>query len=447
MDRIDDQLKPSESTCIEYIAGELSEQKRRAFETQLAADPSLKKTVEELKSTQALLKQSPPHTVGRDLASVILQGIEMKKRGKTPRAHPVKFMLRAAALLLVCAGLMFLVHTTFREAPPAAPSSSSGQIPPAEKFRTEAVTDALNWLARNQEGDGSWDPARWKGQNGSQIGLTGMGLLAFVRHNPLPAQEVNRSVVSHAVNYLLSQQSPDGGIGGPQSGASYKHDLATAALIETYMQPEYRSLLKEPIKKALAYMRRTHVPHLPGATAHRPPPPNQFIWHFHALSLAKRNGFSVAAPLFQDALAQLDRLTAASELYPSFPRSPSVSSPSALAAANALSRFSLQSPASSHRRLREKLCTTLVAALEKPGGHQELYRWYLTAEAARTGSCPQLTSWLTELQQNLVQSRNQEGISSGSWDPDARFKAVGGRLYSTILATLILQQAPKNTSC
>jgi len=103
---------------------------------------------------------------------------------------------------------------------------------PREMARIEAAVDrALEYLAQEQEDDGSW-PSEF----GNNNGINAVCVLAFLGRGHAPGRGPYRHVVDRGVRFLLATQDETGLYKSvkPSHGPMYEHALATLALIEAY---------------------------------------------------------------------------------------------------------------------------------------------------------------------------------------------------------------------
>ena len=80
-----------------------------------------------------------------------------------------------------------------------------------------------------------------------------------------------------------------------------------------------------------------------------------------------------------------------------------------------------------------------VTGLPLEKGAIDLYAAYYTTLALFQVQDPRWTQWNRRLVGRLVPTQRKEGPLAGSWDPDSRWSAVGGRVYTTTLSCLCLQ--------
>ena len=91
-----------------------------------------------------------------------------------------------------------------------------------------AVLKALRWLKTQQKTDGSWGP--------SPISNTGLAILCYLAHGETPQSKEFGSTVESAIQYLINQQTNDGGKASFRGvdGNEYATLIATYALGEAY---------------------------------------------------------------------------------------------------------------------------------------------------------------------------------------------------------------------
>ena len=91
----------------------------------------------------------------------------------------------------------------------------------------ETYRKGLEFLAENQEETGCWTDNSY----GSQPGVVGMAILAFLARGDDPEFGPYRLYVKRAMNFLLKQQNQETGYIG---SSMYNHGFATLALAEAY---------------------------------------------------------------------------------------------------------------------------------------------------------------------------------------------------------------------
>lgn len=127
----------------------------------------------------------------------------------------------------------------------------------------DAVDRSLDWLAEQQQPDGSFPTAPW-----GQPGVTSLCVLAFMSHGHLPGEGVHGKTLEKALDYVVACQKASGLLAliAPASKeldrnvshdigytVPYNHAIAALALCEAYaMDGSHRAKQLEPaIKRAL----------------------------------------------------------------------------------------------------------------------------------------------------------------------------------------------------
>lgn len=96
----------------------------------------------------------------------------------------------------------------------------------------DAVVNALDFLQKTQNADGSWDPSH-------PVAMTGLALLAYLGHCETPQSKKYGDTVLKAITYLVNNaiQNKDGRLTNKPADSNqwvYDHGIATYALAESY---------------------------------------------------------------------------------------------------------------------------------------------------------------------------------------------------------------------
>lgn len=378
-----------------FCAGELTPAELAEFESHLAACADCQTAVESIRRLLGRLRALPKAECTRDLAPLILEKI------RQPEALPVRWEWRRAvavaavfAIVAVSAASQALSHR--QQAAPAVSTPTITQNDPA-----------LDWIVRAQEPDGSWSAERWGGQRNYAPALNALPLLALVTAaRSTPERE---TAIARAVASLLAAQNPQGGFGRVFQGAPYNHSITTFALLQAWQKNPHVAP-KAALDAAVAELVRRQRPeggwgYLYGLSADS----SITQWHLQALELAAKLGWSEARPAFERGNAWLAAYDPARD-----PASEPADSTSVLLAS--------------------------VASRSAQSGALDFYRVYFASAALKQADTPTARRRLAGLQGELLRRQITEGEETGSWAPDDQWGRVGGRLYSTALASLTLEK-------
>ncbi len=145
------------------------------------------------------------------------------------------------------------VPATNREKVTPAAERSSINDPSAQL--QAAIDRGLEWLARQQEADGSFGS---QSQYGRHVGITALACLAFVSEGSVPGRGRYARNVEKGLDFILESASEQSGLVAAETsyGPMYGHGFATLFLGEMYgMSP--RADLREKLQKAVALIVRT----------------------------------------------------------------------------------------------------------------------------------------------------------------------------------------------
>lgn len=110
-------------------------------------------------------------------------------------------------------------------AAPAGAATETKVTPEIER----SVVRGLDYLARTQKPDGSWD-----GSYGKVSGVVGLAMLTFLAHGEQPDEGKYGHVIRRAVGFILKSQQSNGLLAGSGGSPMYSHGFATLALGEVY---------------------------------------------------------------------------------------------------------------------------------------------------------------------------------------------------------------------
>jgi len=315
--------------------------------------------------------------------------------------------------------------------------------------KTEAaVADALAFLARSQEPDGRWTrftgeprPGRHR-RTERDMGLTGLAALCFLAADHAPTRPgPYRQHVRKALEYLLAHQKDDGDLRG-KGGHMYSHSMAALAVIEAAVMtgdPQYRAAAA----KAARFIIKAQNPRT-GGWRYRPGDKGDTSilgWQVMALYSVRHLGFNVPDATFSGALRWLDKVRSRTPHRALAGYVDHAASP-AMAAEAAFSRILLGQTLTDPQV--KELCDYLLTY--EPGkGRNDLwkrddfYTWYYTALALMQIHNDAWRTWNRQMKKRLLLIQRKDGKLKGSWDPKTKHSLLGGRIYSTVMATLTLE--------
>ncbi|MDF1799771.1 MAG: terpene cyclase/mutase family protein, partial [Planctomycetota bacterium] len=191
----------------------------------------------------------------------------------------------------------------------------------------DALENALDWLARHQSPDGSWDCDGFDaecgaagnticdgpGRAGHDVGATGLALLAFLGEGGVPGEGRYGDVLSKGIFWLREQQDPDTGLLGDASTHEYlyNHAIGTLALCEAYLASN-SPRLKRPAQSAIHFINRARNPY--GAWRYESPPvgtndTSVTGWMIFAIKAAEDAGLQTDEGAYDGAMAWLEEVT------------------------------------------------------------------------------------------------------------------------------------------
>ncbi|MCA8944319.1 MAG: terpene cyclase/mutase family protein [Planctomycetes bacterium] len=330
---------------------------------------------------------------------------------------------------------------------------------------------ALEWLARHQDDDGSWDADEFMkhdvegtacdgaGNPAHDVGVTGLALLAFLGdgHTMYGAGEYADNVHA-AVKWLTTQQDPDSGLLGTASSNEfvYDHAIATLALVEASGLSRSR-VLRPYAQRALNYLEYHRNPY--GVWRYQPRDGDADTsvtgWCVLAYKAGQDFDFQVNVQALEFAAAFLDQMTdpatgrtgysqrggSSSRLTGDhaerFPREQN----ECMSAVSLLCRI-FMGGIDAKDPLVEKQAQLVLAKpprWDEEAGTIDHYAWYYGTYALyQVGQSP-WRQWQKSLHRAVVKTQRNDANFRGSWDPRGVWGSTGGRVYSTAILCLTLQ--------
>jgi len=315
-----------------------------------------------------------------------------------------------------------------------------------------AVSRALQWLARRQRADGSWDftdvgPCTSPGKILNPIGGTAYALMPFLAAGHTHKEGPYRKQIEAGLRFLtqigvivpagydlrgvLNRRDDD----EEPNYAYYVHGAATLVLCEAYGMTKDRNL-KAASEGAVQFLVNSQDPR-GGGWRYNPGQPGSTSCtaiQLMALKAAEKAGIPVPEPTWRGVSFYLDSVSIDREGRYGYETQKKAYEGSVTSMA-LLSRMYL-GWGRDDGDLRAG-----VKLLDRKGPYDNLYYCYFATQVMRNWGGQEWQRWNERLRDDLVSWQEQEGESQGSWAPRDRsdYAVSGGRLLTTCLATLTLE--------
>jgi hypothetical protein len=336
-----------------------------------------------------------------------------------------------------------------------------------------AVLDALQWLARHQNPDGSWSVAGYvkqcketcaphPGEGDFDAGVTGLSLLAFLGagYSHL-SKDVHEGicfgdVVRKGLQWMMAHQDPEGCIGSRNAQKyMYNHTICALAIAEAYGLTG-SNLFKEQAQRAIDFVIAAQNPGKGWRYSYKCGDNDSSVtgWAVMALKSAEISGLSLPETGYRGCRAWYDEATEDGyyRVGYTFKGSGKVFIPGknehfdhheALTAIAVMARIFMDRKKNDPRV--SSGCDLLLQ--DKPawdGNRTDFYYWYYASLALFQYDAPggaKWKSWNQEMKNALVPHQNKptSGCRRGSWEPVDRWSCEGGRVYATAINALTLE--------
>jgi len=311
-----------------------------------------------------------------------------------------------------------------------------------------AVAMALKWIANHQNGDGSWsfdhslngqrcNCSKTGSLNTSMNGATAMALLPFLGAGNTHKKGAYKKQVEAGLYYLTRAMKVKGATGDltDPGGRLYSHGLAAITLCEAFAMTKDRQLM-DPAQMSLNFIVYAQDP-VGGGWRYKPKQAGDTSvsgWQLMALKSGHMGYLEVPPTTIQGYYKFLDSVAGNSGATYGYMSPEGVGQ--ATTAIGLLCRMYMG------WKKEEPALQRGVNQLAKWGPSKDnmYFNYYATQVMLYTGG-KRWNAWNKEMRDYLVATQEKDnGHSSGSWaigtDHGAR---SGGRLYSTTLATMILE--------
>jgi len=314
----------------------------------------------------------------------------------------------------------------------------------------QAVELALAWLAEHQQRDGSWsfdltiDPCRGRCSHSRSAGdnatpataATGLSLLAFLGAGYTHREGKYAEVVRRGVYYLRDAARPATHGLDLQAGSMYGHGIATLALTEILAIDQYNNQVDTDIKDLVegAILFTLVAQHPQGGWRYVPGSPGDMTisgWQILSLVSARYGGIGLRTNTLSDAKNFIYSLS--HEGTYAFGYTSKRPEPTTTAIGMCLLMYLGESP----------FHTPFLHALSKMSARGpkkfDVYHDYYATMALHHARHPDWDRWHKPLRDHLVRTQATTGHEKGSWHFKDHHGDVGGRLYTTAMAAMILE--------
>ena len=311
----------------------------------------------------------------------------------------------------------------------------SARTTPASTGR--AADDGCAWISRQQEADGSWDPARNGGSALYRPALTALASLALMSEPDHFGREITAACTA-----LSQAQQPDGALAPLNTGRMYNHTLATWALLTAYDKGR-RPGLKGALDKAVGFIRDSQQASGGWGYSTAPDDPaNTAVtaWQVQVLACAQQAGWNDEGGHLRKGLTWLRQRATNGQFDYTATHSAGTATPTL----NAMGAYTLLTAGGAHPDL---LLTATAAIRQLPaaplpgsGAAADAYQAFFTAAAWDAAGDRKRANLVRA---GVCSQRETRGAEKGSWSPTDSSGKVGGRLCATSLAVLTLQSRPQ----
>ncbi|HND53566.1 MAG TPA: terpene cyclase/mutase family protein [Pirellulaceae bacterium] len=309
-----------------------------------------------------------------------------------------------------------------------------------------AVANALKWIVTHQMPDGGWNfdhrIGACQGQcseagkmTNARNGATGLALLPLLGAGQTHKEGPYKENVRRGLYFLMQSMKPQNGGGSLIDGGNmYSHGICSIVLCEAYAMTHDRELMA-PAQASINFIVYAQDP-VGGGWRYSPRQPGDTSavgWQLMALKSAHMAYLNVPPATVAGAVKFLDSVQADSGSKYGY-TGPGAGQ--ATTSVGLLSRMYLgwKKDNPSLQRGVQYLAAT------KPSRNNMYYNYYAT-QVMRHNEGEEWQNWNKEMRDWLVDAQGKQGHEKGSWmmkggDHGAD---VGGRLYCTSMATMILE--------
>jgi hypothetical protein len=310
-----------------------------------------------------------------------------------------------------------------------------------------AVGRGLEWLARNQLGNGSWSLTGGYSDGADVENLesaTAMALLAFQGAGHTHQAGAYRERVERAWTWLLSRQGAAGDFfhSGTYNHRFYTHAQCTIALCELYAMTR-DSKFQAPAYRAVRYCIDSQAPDGGWKYFPKSAPGDVSVtgWVVMALQSARMAGIDVPSDTLRKVGSFLDGV--ATNGGTRYPYQSGDAPRRSMTAEGMLCRQWLGWPRTDKRMVSACEWLTQRENLVNFRRDRDVYYWYYATQLCHHMEGRYWERWNAEMRQAVPERQEKRGAEAGSWDPlkptEDKWAMLGGRLYTTCLSIYMLE--------
>ncbi len=331
--------------------------------------------------------------------------------------------------------------------PPPLPESGPGPGPRPDDTLSPVIDKSLEWLIAHQLGDGGWsfehgqckkcngqcdNPGEGK-TAGDRSAATALAMIAFHRSGHSHKEGRYKAQLRQGIGFLTALAAKGGGKCYGEEGSLYTQGCATIALAEAYaLTKDVR--LRPAAQAALNYIQDSQDP-AGGGWRYAPRQAGDTSatgWQVAALAIGRSAGLAVRPDVLVKADRFLNSVQADQGAAYGYTDAGTARGTTAVGLfCRSKLGWTPQTPALNRG----------AATFVKTGPSADLYFDYYATQVTQYVGGETWDAWRTPMHDKLVQSQDQRGHAAGSWYDGVsggHGADIGGRLYCTTLATMIL---------
>jgi hypothetical protein len=319
-----------------------------------------------------------------------------------------------------------------------------------------AVARGLKWLAKHQLSDGGWNFDLEKCPNckglcadsgdapEARLAATALGLLPFLGAGQTHREGQYKEVVRKGLYYLTSHTKNVGGFLSMHEpkGRMYSHGLCTIALCEAYAMTGDNNV-KEYAQSAINFIVYAQDP-VGGGWRYEPREDGDTSvvgWQIMALKSAQMAGLEVPNSVYKRATKFLDSVQSDDGSTYGY-IAPSAGFPRATSSVGLLCRMYMgwKKDNAALKRGVTKISREGPSIPARTNNTADMYYNYYATQVLRHWGGHEFDEWNLRTREWLIESQAKEKHEAGSWYFSfANHASVGGRLYCTAMATMMLE--------